>query len=199
MIGKITPLVEEAGNGTWLRAVALHTIGLVVSASMLGIVLGGIGAALGARQWGSLGVALWSSFSMLCAMSDLGLMRLALLSRQRQTPGSWKCVYGAEWGAFVWGLDLGQGWTVRVPFAAYFALISWAVLRADLVHATLVAAVYGLGKSLPVATARWLPSGKGVRGDLVATCLNLGPPATRIAGTATAILAALVLVAGFWP
>lgn len=192
MIGKITPLVEEAGRMTWVRAVALHWVGLAVSALMLGAVLSLLGSVVRLVVPPGPLVAAWALIVVGCGLSDLNLARLPLPPRIRQTPGAWKCVYGPEWSALLWGLDLGQGWTVRIPFAAYFVIAGWAIAAPHVPWAMAVIAGYGVGKGLPVAAARFIGRFVG-NGRVPVTCLARRPATGMALGSASVLAGFFVL------
>lgn len=194
MIGKITPLVEEAGRESWVRAIALLAVGLVLSAAVLGFVLGILGVLLGLLvPMTILGLA-WGVLAMVVGSRDLKLLPIALPSSTRQTPGAWKCIYGPEWSAFLWGMDLGQGWTVRIPFAAYFAVVGWPLAFGDVGMSVAVLATYGFGKAIPVITARLF--GRSVGNSNVPTvCLAQRPLVASLVGSATMFSSAFVLAA----
>lgn len=192
MIGKITPLVEEAGRRVWTNAVAFHMLGLGLSSACLGLVLGFAGGILGMPALGVAAPVAWSLVAFVCGLRDVGLVPFPVLEFQRQTPGAWKCVFGAEWAAFLWGLDLGQGWTVRIPFATYFALVIWVILAGHPVVGAATLGAYALGKGLPVAAARW-PALRATNGGLVRACLVRRPAAARLVGATTVTVAVLGL------
>lgn len=150
MIGQITPLVKVAGRRDWLAAVAAHIAGCSLSASVLGMVLGTVGLIAGLGRQVAISELLVSAIFAGCALRDAGLVRWRLPSLQRQTPKWALCVYGRRWGAFAWGIDLGQGWTTRCLLSGYYALVLWAVLNGSPAQGAMVLASYGMGRGLPV-------------------------------------------------
>jgi cytochrome c biogenesis protein CcdA len=153
MIDQITPLVQEAGRRTWLCAVASHTLGSTLSGGVLGFALGTVGLGIGLAQWKPITEWLFIFILLLCALRDAGIIRLRLPSLRRQTPAWCPQVLGSCWGAFAWGVDLGQGWTTLISFASYYALLVWAVIQADPMQGALVLGIYGAGRALPVLIA----------------------------------------------
>ncbi len=128
-----------------------------------------------------------------CAVQDASGWWWRLPSLTRQTPAPLKASFGPLWGAFAWGVDLGQGWTTRILFPGYYGLLLWIALSADPFQGMLVLGAYGLGRALPVLLAGLLVQ----RHDLITLsavygtrlpllqCLN----ATALAVTAGYILA----------
>jgi sulfite exporter TauE/SafE len=71
-------------------------------------------------------------------------------SLRRQTPQWFKDEFGMFWGAFAWGLDLGQGWTTWIYSAGYYAVIAWAFVLASPLAGALLLTAFGVGRALPV-------------------------------------------------
>lgn len=168
MIGRITPLVQRWGYATWCRVASLHALGLVVSATTLGLVLGSLGFAFHLHQLPWIGVAT-GTLIVIAGLLDVGVLRFRIPEMMRQTPGHWTCLFGEEWGAFMWGLDLGQGWTVRIPFAAYYAVVGAALVSGSVIVGSLILGAYGLGKAVPLFVAG-LQTERD-RGSMVTNCI----------------------------
>lgn len=153
MIGKITPLVQAAGRRTWSAAASAHALGSTLSGAVLGLILGGIGLAIGAGHWGQSTAIIGGVLLFACALRDAEVLRLSLPSLKRQTPSWCKCALGPAGGGFVWGLDLGQGWTTHILFTGYYGLVLWTVLDAAPFLGAVALGCYGLGRALPVVVA----------------------------------------------
>jgi cytochrome c biogenesis protein CcdA len=153
MIAQITPLVQAAGRKTWLNAAASHVAGSTLSASALGFVLGVIGLAIGPNRIWPLAGLLFSFVLLVCAVRDAEIVRWPLLYLRRQTPAWFPKSLGWVGGTFLWGLDLGQGWTTLISFSGYSALLLWAFVSAHPIYSALPLAAYGLGRGLPVLVA----------------------------------------------
>jgi hypothetical protein len=57
------------------------------------------------------------------------------------------------WGALVWGIDLGQGWTTFISFSGYYGLVVWSILAGKPYVGVFALGAYGLGRALPVVVA----------------------------------------------
>lgn len=148
MIGQITPLVQVASRRIWIEAVSLHTLGCVLSAAALGAVLGTLGWALQLQRWwlgGVVGLVLLAA-----AAHEAGVLPGAVPTIRRQTPRWLITVFGPTWGSFLWGLDLGQGWTTQVISAGYYGLLVATVALAHPLQSAAVFTCFGLGRALPV-------------------------------------------------
>ncbi len=190
MIGKITPLVKVAGNASWSSAVAFHLAGLTVSGATLGLLAGSLGSLAGLRGFD--GLAYWPLLAVPLAFLDLGILRAKIPELVRQTPAGWQCVFGYNAGAFLWGLDLGQGWTVRIPFAAFYSLIAAAALGGSPFAGSAIMGMYAFGKGLPLL---WARSRTGRVEQLMDACTDHRAAASRSLGLAACCAAGWVFAA----
>lgn len=159
MIGQITPLVQAAKR-TWIAAVIGHITGATLSAGTLGFLLGTCGLALGINRWGWPLDLIGGAILLLCALHDGDILPWPLLSLRRQTPAWFFGAFGPAWGAFAWGVDLGQGWTTNIIFAGYYGLVFWAVAGGSPMWGMILLGVFGLGRALPVLAAGFVrPNG----------------------------------------
>lgn len=150
MVGQITPLVQEAGRRVWLSAAVGHVVGSTLSAGVLGLLLGVCSLVVGLNRWELPLNVIGGTLFLVCALRDAGVVRWALPSLERQTPPWCQCTFGPVWGAFVWGVDLGQGWTTHIMFTGYYGLVAWAFLAATPLQSGLIVGAFGLGRALPV-------------------------------------------------
>jgi hypothetical protein len=150
MIGQITPLVKVAGLRTWTLAVFAHLIGALLSAALLGYFLGLLGMLAVPQPVRARGLLLGGLVCLICAALEFGPGRPYLPTMRRQTPQWFRDEFGAIWGAFAWGVDLGQGWTTWIQSAGYYALLAWSLLLADPQRGAVLFAAFGLGRAAPV-------------------------------------------------
>jgi len=192
MIGQITPLVQVAGRRIWLTAVVGHIAGATLSAAVLGLVLGTVGLLCGLDRWKLPLAVAGGAIFLACAVQDASGWWWELPSLTRQTPARLKLSFGPLWGAFAWGVDLGQGWTTRILFPGYYGLLLWIVLSAAPFQGMLVLGAYGLGRALPVLLTGLLAP----RQDLITLSAVYGTRLIllqRVNATALAVTAGYIL------
>lgn len=151
MIGQIGPLVE-VGNIS-RKAVLLHVAGGIIGGAVTGAVLATAGLATTALL-----PAVVTSFLVVFAIlvfgfSDLGLFRLPHLGFARQTPGYWPCTLGQLPAILAWGLDLGSGWSTRLPNWSVAGLLAASFLMHNPAIGASLLGLYGLGRTSAVAVA----------------------------------------------
>jgi hypothetical protein len=154
MIGQISPLVK-VGNGN--RVAVLHvaggTIGGLTTGALLGIVPAGL-AALGIA-WPTPLVLLGVAVFILAVVLDTDLARTSKsVSIERQTPAVWACQLGGPGACFAWGIDLGLGWSTRIPSLNLVAVMVAAAAGPSLVVSAATMGIYGLLRtSVPAVLA----------------------------------------------
>lgn len=152
MIAQITPLVKEANRRIWIHAVVAHIAGATISATCLGFALGTAGEVLGLQEWRGR-VMVSALIFLVCAFHVTGAISCRIPSYHRQTPRWFRQEFGPVWGAFAWGIDLGQGWTTRIELAGYYSLIAWSLLAANPILGATVMGIFGVSRGLPVLVA----------------------------------------------
>ncbi len=160
MIAEITPLVQAADTRVWRSAAMAHAVGAVVSAGVLGLILGAGGGILGVFatqltriQIAGIGTGVAALILVACAAREAGLVRIPMPSLHRQTPQWFKREFGPVWSGLLWGADLGQGWTTHILYTGYYGLVAWAILGANPATSAIAFAAFGLGRALPVIVA----------------------------------------------
>src|SRR5579883_1597760 len=185
MIGQITPLVQVAGKRAWFAAAAAHIIGAALSAALLGFCLGLAGLVLALGRLGAVANLIAALVFFACALRDAALLKWWMPTLTRQTPKSARCVFGTTWSALVWGVDLGQGWSTRIVFSGYYALIVWALLTAQPFLGAAVLGAFGCARGAPVLLAG-VRSGRPATAQLAEVCAR---PATLLFRMDAAIVA----------
>jgi Methylamine utilisation protein MauE len=137
MVETITPVVHGGSRSRWGISLALHAFGAVVAAAIVGSLLAGAGALLGA-PWGVPGALLVAVAAALYVARELGAP-VPVPQLRRQVPDWWRTFFPPHVAAFLYGLGLGPGFltylghgTVVVVSVAAFAsgrpLLGGAVL-----------------------------------------------------------------------
>jgi hypothetical protein len=126
MVETITPVVHGGSRSRWGISLALHAIGAAVAAAIVGSLLAGAGALLGA-PWGVPGAVLVAAAAALYVARELGAT-VPVPQLRRQVPDWWRTFFPPHVAAFLYGLGLGPGFltylghgTVVVVSVAAFA------------------------------------------------------------------------------
>jgi hypothetical protein len=126
MVETITPVVHGGSRERWGISLALHAIGAAVAATIVGSLLAGAGALLGA-PWGVPGAVLVVAAAALYVARELGAP-VPVPQLRRQVPDWWRTFFPPHVAAFLFGLGLGPGFltylghgTVVVVSVAAFA------------------------------------------------------------------------------
>jgi hypothetical protein len=126
--------------------VAFYTAGALASSAAVGAALGAIGAFfLTGRSRSSL--VLVGLVGVLAALGDLGIVSRPLIGLNRQTDRLWSDRFGERGGSFLWGIDLGLGFsTIRVA-SLYWVVALVTLTVASVPLGALILCCYGLGLS----------------------------------------------------
>lgn len=145
----IRPLVQEAQTpGRWLGLLGLYALGATGSALLLGMLLGSLGSVLipGRLSWSVLaGVAL---LGLVMAAGDFQIWKLRTCTLRRQTKRVWWDLLGPGGAMFLWGLDLGLGFTTIRVASLYWVVACVAIVAASPQAGALVLGAYGLAVAL---------------------------------------------------
>lgn len=141
-------LPRAGGKISWLSLVSAYSGGALLSSSLVGATLGLAGMVLTRGQ--SLGAklavagALGAILVAVDAASE-GLRGRSALTLPRQTRRQWWDLFGPRPAAFLWGLDLGLGFTtVRVGSLFWLVALVATALASPSAGAVIFAA-YGFG------------------------------------------------------
>lgn len=158
MVGTIIPMGYGDSQRTKYRrrhgVVLTHMAGNLVGAVAFGVVLSGAGALLLrasglAGRWWPTALAL-GALGLLYGAHEFGLFRLPAPQSFWQVPARWRTALRPGWSAFLYGVGLGPGVLVAIPFATFYLVLAWALLCGDVALGALCFAVYGAGRATPV-------------------------------------------------
>src|SRR5665213_1845090 len=142
------PLVKEATRPQqWLIPYIAYAIGTTGSGIALGTTLGAIGSVLLPRQALSLALALSGIAGIVLALCDFGVAGARTPTLKRQTNPVWWRTVGREGAMFLWGSDIGLGFTTIRVTSVYWLIALMSFLAPPVMGAT-VLGVYGLTLAL---------------------------------------------------
>src|SRR4029077_12102480 len=125
----------------WLSAVT-HLIGTAAGGALIGLILGSVGELLPTGLIRAI-LVLTSTFAVL--RSIWGTRSLGF---NKQVPRAWGRIRFATLTHFLWGLLLGAGVTVLIPYSSQ--LVLWAAeFASGPVTAVVMGFAFGLGRALP--------------------------------------------------
>jgi hypothetical protein len=133
----------------WFRNVVGFTLAGLATSSLVGAVLGYVGAALGAGRTGAAGAIAALAVACLAAIRELGWIRIPLPQARRQTAGGWMH-RGSGVAAVLWGLDLGLFATTWLTFAGAWLIPVLALLSGSAGFGAAVFGAYWIGRAMSV-------------------------------------------------
>jgi hypothetical protein len=144
--------VHGGKNRSYWTAVALHTLGATLSASLLGAFLGGLGDVLGG-PWGPGGPIALLAIALIYSARELFKVPVPLPDLDRQVPAWWRTFFSKNVAAFLYGVGLGIGFLTYLSFGTYVAVTVGAFLSGDVLVGMLICGAFGLARGLGVALA----------------------------------------------
>ena len=146
MLASIHPLGERARDRRWSVTVSAYVVGSTLAATLLGAVLGAVGASL------PLGPAVTAVLVVaLCALAlafDLRVGGLRLPTIHRQVDKDWLDRYRGWVVGVGFGLQLGLGVVTIVTTAAVYLTLALALLTGSPEAGAAVGATFGLVRAL---------------------------------------------------
>jgi hypothetical protein len=195
MVETITPVVYGGRNRHYWTAVALHVLGATLSAAALGLVLGGLGALVGAPWEGGGWWALAAVAAAYLLREALGV-GVPLPDLDRQVPDWWRTFYSPGVASFLYGLGLGVGFVTFLSFGTFVAVATGAFLTGDPLLGAAITGPFGLARGLSILVAVHNLEGRedpGIRDALEEMALTNTPRFINAAALLTiAIGAALI-------
>jgi Methylamine utilisation protein MauE len=190
MVETITPVVHGGSRERWGISLALHAVGAAVAAAIVGSLLAGAGALLGA-PWGISGALLVVAAAALYVARELGAP-VPVPQLRRQVPDWWRTFFPPHLAAFLYGLGLGPGFLTYLGHGTIVVVSVAAFASGRPLLGAAVLAPFGLARGLGPVLAF------GVRspGDAAALVERLDRSASKARWqVANALALSMVLVA----
>ena len=146
MVETITPVVHGGSRSRWGISLALHAIGAAVAAAIVGSLLAGAGALLGA-PWGVPGAWLVVAAAALYVARELGAP-VPVPQLRRQVPDWWRTFFPPHVAAFLYGLGLGPGFLPYRGHGTVGGVSVAALARGRPLLGAAVLAPFGLARGL---------------------------------------------------
>jgi hypothetical protein len=158
-VGTLTPLrLLSRGGALWLKSVSAYTLAGLITAGCAGLTIGWIGGVMPFEQpFVSAGVSIAiAALALILAARELRLIHFKLPQVRLQTCRAWSIEYGMITGAAMWGGHIGLAFATVVQHGGFF-VIALLALTGGPAYASVLLAVYWLGRTLPMWFARILP------------------------------------------
>jgi hypothetical protein len=146
MVETITPVVHGGSRERWGISLALHAIGAAVAAAIVGSLLAGAGALLGA-PWGVPGAWLVVAAAALYVARELGAP-MPVPQLRRQVPDWWRTFFPPHLAAFLYGLGLGPGFLTYLGHGTVVVVSVAALASGRPLLGAAVLAPFGLARGL---------------------------------------------------
>lgn len=153
MLGVSVPLVQEARDGRrGVKIAAAFAAGAVLSAALTGAVVLATATTLPPANASSSALVVVAGVLTLAALSDLRLARLRTLTVRRQTSPLLLRRFGEATTFFVWGLDLGTGWSTIRQTSLFWGLTVFGLFALSGFATIAVFGLYGATLAVTLAT-----------------------------------------------
>ncbi|HEY3212260.1 MAG TPA: MauE/DoxX family redox-associated membrane protein [Actinomycetota bacterium] len=146
MVETITPVVHGGSRERWGISLALHAIGAAVAAAIVGSILAGAGALLGA-PWGVPGAVLVVAAAALYVAREMGAP-VPVPQLRRQVPDWWRTFFPPHVAAFLYGLGLGPGFLTYLGHGTIVVVSVAAFASGRPLLGAAVLAPFGLARGL---------------------------------------------------
>ncbi len=185
MLSSIHPLGERARHNRWGITATAFAIGSMVTAGVIGGLLGGAGALIvGAPS----PVTLVILGAAVLAAGALDLAGAHAPGPHRQVNERWIGVYRGWVYGLGFGAQLGAGMATYVVTWAVWVVFAAEVMSGSAAAGAVIGLAFGAGRAIPVLAGRWIDRPSRLAG-FSATMRRLAAPAFRV-------LAATTIVAG---
>jgi len=150
-------LLRPTGKGAralvdWLPTFAMHGLGYVAGALILGTLLGALGMSLGFSGFTSgFGLAVLALIGLVYGAHQLDFLRVPYPQRRAQVPHDARQRFPKWVVGGLYGLSLGLDYLTYVQTPLLYMMTAAAILTGNPVEAIAIIALFNLGRFLPVA------------------------------------------------
>ena len=200
MVGTIIHVVNVERTREKKRTVLwIHLLSYLAGAAVLGGGLGALGGALrsltaGAAQRSHV-LVMTGVVGLLYGLREMGLLKVPAPKVMRQVPAKFRLKLPPKRVAFLYGFELGMGFTTYVTATTFYVVALWCLLVGSVGLGVLVMAAYGLGRAAPMWWLGWQPTSYEERSKIVDTLLPWKPMVHYANGLALGFVGASLLTA----
>ena len=142
----MAPLVHGPDiKGGRSRRIGSYAAGVLTSSLLLGAFLGMFGNTIVPDGWSRPGLAFLAALCTVLVLADSDVCRLRTPMVPRQTVPVWWRRYGESRALFLWGLDIGLGFSTLRVGSLYWMVVAASVLSRSTLTACMILGAYGLG------------------------------------------------------
>jgi hypothetical protein len=196
MVGMAMPLVKGRGAPV-ARALGLLWFGALLTASLVGALLGAAGTViqpmLGHRFWW----AIIGLMAVMLAAADFGIGSLTTPGIGRQTYSSWWPVLGPSRAWIAWGAHLGLGAATVRATSLYWVVLALAMLEAPAPAGPVIMAAYATGLAFGVGAVLITTNSLGIRSGGPRLLLRMRGPIRAMSGVTLTLFAVVAVVFSF--
>jgi len=137
-------------NKLWFKSVLAYTIAGAISSTIVGLLLGAIGAVIGWSGAARIGLYVVGLLSLVLAAREWGWIKFRLPERKLQTEKVWAHQFGFVVASAMWGLHIGLGFATRVTYGGFWVLVAATLALGDPPFGAILMLSYWLGRALPL-------------------------------------------------
>lgn len=149
MVSTISPVVYRSSKFDWRLLAGLYSLGSIVGGSMVGILLGTLGATMSALMHPPISstVLLVGVLALVYSLHEMQLTSLPYPQRRHQVPSQWRNQYHPYLTAALYGALLGAALITFIPTATCYVLVAAVTLRGSPIIGVFAFASYAAARA----------------------------------------------------
>lgn len=157
MVGTIRPVVyREKQMLHWFIMAALHVLGNVFAAAIIGLVLGFVGRLVHISVLhNGIPVLVLGLTCILYALHDLKIFSMPYPQSLAQVPASWRRRFHPYMTAFLYGFGLGTGVSTRIATGGMYVILAGSLISASPYLGALIFGCFGLARGVSIVFIGW--------------------------------------------